>query len=68
MLLILTIIPLAIGLMIVIMALLKKLKPQPVEEEGAVAPEIRVPGNPSSSAVRDATGAYKENRKKEVFR
>jgi hypothetical protein len=68
MLLILTIIPLAIGLMIVIMAFLKKLRMRTPAEEIAVSPEIGPERDRSSVVTQAAGGTYRKEEKKEVFR
>jgi hypothetical protein len=68
MLLILTIIPLALGLMVVTMALLKKLRSQPLAEKVAVAAGTGAKSNTPSVTIRNATEHYTEKEKKEVFR
>lgn len=68
MLLILTIVPLALGLMIVIMALLKKLRSQPLVKKVTVAARTDAESEISSVAIRKAAERYRDKVKKEVFR
>ncbi len=68
MLLILTIVPLAMGLLVVIMALLKKVKPQAVAEEINVADRPTAMGKPTSIGTRQGTDRLRKEEKKEVFK
>jgi hypothetical protein len=68
MLLILTLVPLAMGLLVVVMALLKKLKPQTVAEETNVADRHGDIGNPIPIGTRHGTDRLRKEEKKEVLR
>ena len=68
MLLILTLIPLAMGLLVVIMALLKKMRPQTVAEKAGAEDRPLTAGNPTSFGARHGTDRFKEKEKKEVLR
>lgn len=68
MLLILTLVPLAMGLLVVIMAILKKVKPHAVAEKVNVTDRPGTVGGAISIGARHERSRLAEEEKKEVFK